>query len=383
MTLRKRARDRGQSHHPNHRLFGKRLFGSLSNYADPFIKKPSPKLRESLPSLPSLDLGDEYDVIPDLDVAISQLPTRRLSCRIKGNEKMDSLSDDDSERPATPGPSRQSIIPAPFCSHQATIMVHHSRVLTEAAVTGLLDMTRIIADFLTSRKTKKLPPPSKAATRPADPLRRLPSPRPLARSPTLSLSSVPTTGKGKRVLEGKGGNSKIGDADSLATLSPPSTSFRRSSQDIESALVDEAPVFKKRRVRAATDAPSATHGRKQRKKRSGVTGVGPSPISEHCPNVPTSPSTVTANFQKHRTFWTLDRPVVIRLADGGTRTVFRLHMSQLTMKSELLKQLLHPGSSAEAKGETIRDPLVYYIPENLGLKLKGFEWLLKVMPDAI
>ncbi|KAG8847147.1 hypothetical protein FRB96_001665 [Tulasnella sp. 330] len=296
---------------------------------------------------------------------------------------MDSLSDDDSERPATPGPSRQSIIPAPFCSHQATIMVHHSRVLTEAAVTGLLDMTRILADFLTSRKTKKLPPPSKAATRPADPLRRLPSPRPLARSPTLSLSSVPTTGKGKRVLEGKGGNSKIGDVDSLATLPPPSTSFRRSGQDIESAPVDEAPVFKKRRVRAATDAPSATHGRKQRKKRSGVTGVGPSPISEHCPNVPTSPSTVTANFQKHRTFWTLDRPVVIRLADGGTRTVFRLHMSQLTMKSELLKQLLHPGSSAEAKGETIRDPLVYYIPENLGLKLKGFEWLLKVMLDAI
>lgn len=74
---------------------------------------------------------------------------------------------------------------------------------------------------------------------------------------------------------------------------------------------------------------------------------------------------------------------MIRLVDGGSRTIFKLHTSQLTKKSELLKQLLRPGSDAEAKGETISDCPVYDIPEKLGLKLKDFELLLKVMIDAM
>ncbi|KAG9014356.1 hypothetical protein FRB94_012762 [Tulasnella sp. JGI-2019a] len=96
-----------------------------------------------------------------------------------------------------------------------------------------------------------------------------------------------------------------------------------------------------------------------------------------------SPGVAQKRYKMSNSFWTMDGSVVVRLVDGTTATMFKLHRSRLMKSSSLFEQLLQPGSIAEAQGEIISECPVFDIPENLGLRLKDLELTLKVMDDGI
>ena len=155
----------------------------------------------------------------------------------------------------------------------------------------------------------------------------------------------------------------------LVTPSPPPSKSRHTSTQSATLNPSLSPAAKRRKV-----TPREKSSEHQEEEKSEL-----SPPNKSVPTQIASPKKAVAPA-RHPVYWFLDGNVVIRIHGAPRPTIFKLHKSPLTRKSDVLDKLLQ---TENATGEVIDDCPVFDIPADCPLQAQDFASLLGAIEDGM